>query len=209
MRLWKLLGSGLLLLGLLDACPFVSSIIPVFAQVVECEIASPVEMGDTARVTPGLSNRLRQAPGFGKKKIDLVPENTEFVVLSDPVCEDETYWIELEFNGRRGWTAIGDTEYWIVKVNPEAEGEECDILPPVEKGDLARITPGDSNVMRRVPGKKAKKLGDIPAETEFLIEDDPFCQDGDYWVKLSFDGKTGWTIIADRKYWIVKLQLAG
>lgn len=71
------------------------------------------------RVTPGLANNLRTGAGVRFRRIGQIPPSGEFVVINGPACADGYYWYEVDYNGRRGWTAEGVVgDYWLEPVEP-------------------------------------------------------------------------------------------
>ncbi|MCL4208905.1 hypothetical protein KJZ63_04745 [Patescibacteria group bacterium] len=85
-----------------------------------------VEIGDRARVTPGLGNRIRAEADLDSEQIGTARPGVAFRVLDGPVCSDGFWWWKISYpraNGTGriiGWTVEGDTvtgEAWIEPVN--------------------------------------------------------------------------------------------
>lgn len=77
----------------------------------------PVEIGDRARVTPGLSNRIRTEPDLESEEIGLARPGRVFRVLDGPVCADGFWWWQISYRGTVGWTVEGnEDEFWIERV---------------------------------------------------------------------------------------------
>ncbi len=74
--------------------------------------------GMTARVTPGLPNRLRLTPGTDGEVITEIPGGTAIAVIGGPECGMEGWmWWQVNYNGTVGWTAEGDlTSFWLEPV---------------------------------------------------------------------------------------------
>jgi uncharacterized protein YraI len=71
-------------------------------------------VGTTARVTPGLPNKVRNAPALSAAQIGTIPGEGVFTVIGGPQCADGYQWWQVDYNGLRGWTASGtDTEPWV------------------------------------------------------------------------------------------------
>ncbi|MCB9455573.1 MAG: SH3 domain-containing protein [Anaerolineaceae bacterium] len=75
-------------------------------------LATRLQTGDFAQVTPGLSNRLRAEPSPGSRQIGLIPSEYTVTILSGPVCEGTRLWWEVNYQGKTGWTVeIINNEY--------------------------------------------------------------------------------------------------
>lgn len=85
-----------------------------------------VEIGDRARVTPGLGNRIRAEAGLDGEQIGTARPGVAFRVLDGPVCLDGYWWWKISYprtNGTGriiGWIVEGDSETgeaWIELIN--------------------------------------------------------------------------------------------
>jgi hypothetical protein len=83
-----------------------------------------VEIGGRARVTPGLSNRIRAEADLESDQIGTARPGVVFRVLDGPICQDGIWWWKISYpspNGTGriiGWTAEGhEDEAWIEPVN--------------------------------------------------------------------------------------------
>jgi hypothetical protein len=86
-------------------------------------LKSRMVVGKLGRVTPGEGNRLNDQPlryradGSGAKTLTTIPEGDTFVVMGGPICNDNLAWWLVNYKGRIGYTAEGNTEgYWIEPV---------------------------------------------------------------------------------------------
>jgi hypothetical protein len=76
--------------------------------------APRLTVGETARVTPGLSNNVRAQPSLDSTRVGRIPGEELFAVTDGPVCAEGYVWWEVEYGSLRGWTAEGTTaEYWV------------------------------------------------------------------------------------------------
>lgn len=86
-------------------------------------LQSRMVIGRLGRVTPGQPNRLNDRParyktdGSGARILTNMPGGETFIVLGGPVCNDGLAWWLVNYKGRIGYTAEGDsTGYWIEPV---------------------------------------------------------------------------------------------
>lgn len=80
---------------------------------------SRLKVGMTAKVSPGLPNRVRSAAGTSNAVIGQFPEDEVITILDGPGCADGWVWWKARSvkTGLTGWTAEGDqNEYWLVPV---------------------------------------------------------------------------------------------
>jgi len=81
-----------------------------------CPGAPPVRLrvGMTARVTPGLPNKVRSQPAAGATQVGNIPGEGIFTVIGGPTCADGYTWWQVDYQGLIGWTASGTAEeYWL------------------------------------------------------------------------------------------------
>lgn len=87
-----------------------------------CSQPRPVEVGDSARVTPGAPNNMRAAPSLGSDRTGSIPGGAQITIVGGPECNDGYRWWQVNYNGLVGWTADGDNgEYWIEAVRQQAQ----------------------------------------------------------------------------------------
>jgi uncharacterized protein YraI len=76
---------------------------------------SSLVVGGQGRVTPGLPNKVRSAPGTAAAEVGSIPGEAIFSVIGGPRCADGYLWWQVNYNGLAGWTASGSgTEDWVV-----------------------------------------------------------------------------------------------
>lgn len=149
------------------------------------------------RVTPGLPNVVRTAPGTGNNSriIGEIPGGGQFTVLNGPICaRDNRNWWQVNHNGLIGWTAEGEgNTYWVEPINIHA----CafGMNPRLVPGQQARVTtfPYLPNTLRQTPGLGSTRVGQIPIGGVFTILDGPQCIDGTAWYRVNYNGRLGWT----------------
>lgn len=85
-----------------------------------CWMQTRLVVGGYGRVTPGLPNVLRSAPGTtasgaNSVVIGSIPGGAVFQVNSGPTCgTDGRWWWYVNYNGLLGWTAEGENgNYWV------------------------------------------------------------------------------------------------
>lgn len=81
-----------------------------------CTIAMPprLQVGASARVTPGPANNLRETPDTNAAIIAEIPGGGVFKVLDGPRCAGGMAYWQVQYNGIVGWTAEGrDGAYWL------------------------------------------------------------------------------------------------
>jgi len=83
-----------------------------------CVPSPRLTAGQLARVTPGLPNMLRTAPGTNNPSVNQIPAGTELLVLSGPYCAGGLYWWQVNCPAcagqQSGYVAEGQgTTYWL------------------------------------------------------------------------------------------------
>lgn len=85
-----------------------------------CALTPRLTVGGYGRVTPGLPNVVRSAPGTqstgsNSLVIGQIPGGGVFNVLAGPQCgTDRRWWWQVNYNGLVGWTAEGEgSTYWV------------------------------------------------------------------------------------------------
>lgn len=82
----------------------------------DCSLAPPARLavGQQARITPGLPNKVRSSPGTGAAQLGSIPGEAMFNVTGGPQCADGYRWWQIDYQGLVGWTASGSgDEYWV------------------------------------------------------------------------------------------------
>lgn len=64
-------------------------------------------VGEEAMVTPGPPNNFRGSPGLSGSDIGDIPGSGVLLVVNGPICRDNFWWWQVEYNGQTGWTADG------------------------------------------------------------------------------------------------------
>jgi hypothetical protein len=74
------------------------------------------------------------------------------------------------------------------------------------EGMIARVTPGDPNLMFDKPKMRAhgsNRIGWIPAGSTVTVTNGPKCSDGFIWWAVNYNGLSGWTIEGNAfEYWL-------
>lgn len=80
---------------------------------------------------------------------------------------------------------------------------DCTLIPRLEIGSTARVTPGDPNNVRAEPTTNSANIGSIPGSGMFVVMDGMVCADGFNWWQVNFDGLIGWTVEGNNgTYWV-------
>lgn len=90
---------------------------------VKCPNSPPprLRIGGTARVTPGIANRMRATDSGDSEQLTRIPGGAVVRVIGGPVCGQRgpgtgiTYW-RVDYLGTKGWTAEGGDDgygYWM------------------------------------------------------------------------------------------------
>lgn len=86
-----------------------------------------------------------------------------------------------------------------------ATPETCNLVPRLEVGSIAQVTPGDPNWVHRQPSRSTEKIGEIPGNAQFTVLDGPRCDLSsrmNYW-QVDYNGLIGWTSEGlDGQYWL-------
>ncbi len=85
---------------------------------------SRLVVGQQGRVTPGISNRIRNQPGLSSTILGQMPAGAVFDVLEGPVCDAAGIaWWRVRFGAVEGWTAEGQgSDYFTEPMTPGAHG---------------------------------------------------------------------------------------
>src|SRR5260221_5546275 len=204
-RFWMHLLTGLIviLLGSIGSSYKAQAVItcPGF-------MPSRLQVGKTARVTPGEANALRSGPSLTATSIGRIPGGAVFMVVEGPTCADQTAWWKVEFNGQSGWTAEGKgSEYWLEPlpdedatptVNPTATPNgptSCPGFAPLrlKTGGKGRVLPGTSIRIRSQPSTNSEILTDMTEGQQFTVLEGPVCEGDSAWWKVQYQDAVGWT----------------
>lgn len=69
-------------------------------------------VGESARVTPGNGNRMREEPVTTSTQVGRIPGGDRFTVVGGPECGEGYTWWQVEYQGIIGWTADDGT--WLL-----------------------------------------------------------------------------------------------
>jgi uncharacterized protein YraI len=157
-----------------------------------CPIAPRLNIGGSARVTPGLPNVIRNQPyrGWGSVIVGLIPAGGVFSVQSGPSCDGSINWWQVSYNGLTGWTGEGENgAYWVEPTSSETVG--CT--------GTARLTVGASGFVPNGTGTSiyaqanpVQAIATLPGGSWFRVIAGPNCADGLAWYQLNWQGITGW-----------------
>ena len=86
-----------------------------------CSGAAPtlLSVGDTAMVSAGLPNNVREKPGLSRRKLGQLQEFETLEILAGPKCADGMVWwkVRSENTGMDGWTAEGNrSDTWLIGI---------------------------------------------------------------------------------------------
>jgi len=87
-----------------------------------CPPAPPSRLILRERARVSLSDprplNLRSGIGTGSDVITQIPAGAVFFVLEGPQCSQSYAWYRVEYNGRTGWIAEGDSSAYFVEIFP-------------------------------------------------------------------------------------------
>lgn len=177
-----------------------------------CQLANRLTVGGQGRVTPGLPNVVRSAPGTqstgaNSVVIGQIPGGGVFSVLGGPQCgTDRRWWWLVNYNGTVGWTGEGEgSTYW---VEPWSGGPAAcpGALPSrLTAGGFGAVTlyPYLPNHVRTAPDFNAYTVGLIPPGGVFQVLSGPYCNQNAAFWQVSYNGIIGWTGEGDAStYWL-------
>ncbi len=176
-----------------------------------CSQPTRLAVGGQGRVTtfPNLPNRVRAYPSFAGSVVGYIPAGGVFSVLGGPVCQQGTWWWQVNYNGLVGWTGEGNGygTYWL---EPVAAPPACALVPRLTVGGQGRVTPGLPNVVRNAPGTQSSGansvvIGYIPGGGIFSVLGGPTCgPDARWWWYVNYNGLVGWTAEGEgsNTYWV-------
>lgn len=178
-----------------------------------CQLPTRLTVGGQGRVTPGLPNVIRTAPGTqatgaSSVVIGQIPGGGVFSVLGGPACgTDRRWWWLVNYSGTVGWTAEGEgSTYW---VEPWSGGPvtACPGALPSRllPGSLGAVTlvPPLPNRVRTAPDFNAYVIGLIPPGGVFAVISGPYCNQNAAFWQVNYGGMIGWTAEGDATtYWL-------
>lgn len=179
-----------------------------------CALPNRLVVGSYGRVTPGLPNVVRTAPGTsatGANSVVIgeIPAGGIFYVLAGPVCgSDGRPWWQVNYNGLTGWTAEGEGygSYWVEPYHIGPNPGTCAgaLTPRLSAGMTGRVTawPPLPNRIRSNAGYGNSVIGWIPAGATFSVLSGPVCASGGNWYQVSYHGVTGWTVEGSSIYYL-------
>jgi hypothetical protein len=81
-------------------------------------LPSRLTSGIQARVTPELSNNLREQPTTSGTLVGVIPAGDMFTVLTGPMCAEGIAWWQVDYEGIIGWTAEGQGSTYYLEPLP-------------------------------------------------------------------------------------------
>lgn len=156
-----------------------------------CTLTPRLVLGQQARVTPGLPNIVRTAPGTKQtgaiysEIIGEIPGGGVFTVVNGPQCgTDGRFWWLVNYNGLIGWTAEGEGQtYWLEPIGTGTLACPGFLPSRLLPGSLGGVTswPDLPNTIRNTPEYQGIKLGSIPVGEVFYVISGPYCNQGTAW----------------------------
>lgn len=167
-----------------------------------CTLPNRLVVGQFGRVTPGLPNAVRTAPGTNRSGansvvVGYIPGGSVFAVSGGPQCgPDGRWWWYVNYNGLIGWTAEGEGQtYWLEPWWNSAP--QCPNFLP------SRLVPGGLGAVNNVPynpnpiynsaSYSGVVLGNIPRGGVFTVLTGPVCGESTAWWQVNYNGVVGWT----------------
>lgn len=170
---------------------------------VYCDLTPRLTIGQQARVTPGLPNVVRTAPGTQATGADSVvigeiPGDGVFSVMNGPQCgSDGRFWWLVDYNGLVGWTAEGEgNTYWLEPYAGETTPQCPGALPSrLTVGGQGRVLiwPPLPNRVRIAPDITSAQVGLLPIGVQFTVLAGPYCNNNIAWFQVSYGNLLGWT----------------
>jgi hypothetical protein len=171
--------------------------------------------GSPARVTPGDPNNIRTAPGYANASLGLIPGGNQFIVISGPMCADNTAWWLVDYAGIRGWVAEGAGNIYWLETQPffatatpfflPTVPPTCNMPPRLSVGTSAEVTFGPSNNLRASPGLSGAVTAQLEGGRIVTVFSGPVCVDGINWWEVGEPFVySGWTAEGQSgEYWLV------
>ena len=171
---------------------------------IACALYPRLTIGGRGRVTPGLPNVIRTAPGTRSSGADSdvigeIPGGGIFTVYDGPRCgTDGRWWWLVNFNNTVGWTAEGEgvDTYWLEPYGTPTLQCQGFVPSRLMPGQVGRVTvvPPYPNRIRVQPNFSAATAGYIPAGSSFVVLSGPYCGSNTAWWHVSYSGIEGWTV---------------
>lgn len=169
-----------------------------------CALIPRLTIGGQGRVTPGLPNVIRTAPGTtssGANSVVMgeIPGGGIFSVLNGPQCgPDGRWWWLVDYLGLRGWTAEGEgtNTYWVEPYGTYQLTCPGFIPSRLTVGGQGRVTlwPSLPNRIRSGPTYQNLVIGHIPAGGIFSVLSGPYCNQNTAWWQVAYGNTVGWTV---------------
>jgi hypothetical protein len=126
----------------------------VNAQSSTCALSPRLTLGIRARVLPGNVMNIRQQPTISSVIIGQIPAGGVFNVLDGSRCGDGYNWWQVNYLGRLGWVAEGDSqEYWLESVTQTSAPLPADFIDTmgcqVPPDDYTRVRIGSADFNAR------------------------------------------------------------
>ncbi len=178
-----------------------------------CVLPNRLTINGYGRVTPGVPNVVRNAPGTNStgsnsQVIGQIPGGGVFSVQGGPECgSDGRWWWYVNYNGLIGWTAEGEGygTYWVEPWYSGPVGCPGALPSRLTTGSYGRVMyyPYLPNRIRSAATYSGYTLGYIPPGGTFYIVSGPNCADNTAWWQVSYNGVTGWTAEGGNgTYWL-------
>ena len=181
----------------------VTQLVVESTEPVVCNLPVRLSAGYSARVTEGLPNTVRTAPGTSASTAQSnLPGGTIFRIIEGPRCVEGYNWWRITTGNVTGWTAEGQgSTYWL---EPLACGNG--LRSQQVPGLQGRVTfnPPLANTVRSEPRTTSQELGEIPPGGVFTVLSGPQCgPEGMLWWQVNYNGLIGWTAEGvPGQYWL-------
>ncbi len=177
---------------------------PTRANICAIALEPRLRLGEQARVTPGLPNIIREAPG-ARARLGSIPAGGVMDVLGGPACANgDQLWWYVNYNGTQGWTGeIDGSDYWLEPSNHIPTPTVCPLVPRLYGGISGMVTGGEPNTLRAVPDLQGERIGNITEYTTFAVIQGPVCNDGINWYQIRVGDDIAWTAEGQNGvYWL-------
>ncbi len=177
-------------------------------------------IGGQGRVTPGSSNRIRDAASTSGTQIGQIPAGGVFDVLEGPNCVDGFLWWRVSYEGVEGWTVEGNASgYFVEPVDANATpaatapiGAVAAACPPgtaleprLVTGMQGRLVGNTPSRVRKLPSTTADQIAQIEPIDVFTVGIGPFCTNGINWWQINLNGIVGYTAEGQGDEYFVEL----
>ncbi len=178
-----------------------------------CALPNRLTVGALGRVTPGLPNVVRTAPGTQRTGansaiIGEIPGGGVFTISGGPQCgTDGRWWWYVDYNGLIGWTAEGEgyNNYWL---EPWYNGATTcpNFLPSrLFQGGWGRVNqvPYNPVPIYNTSSFSGSVIAQIPRYGSFNVITGPYCGDNTAWWQVNYNGYIGWVVEGNgSNYWL-------